>query len=143
MTAARIVAEKGATVFTVRPAQTLQDAAIALNQYKVGAVIVTDAQQNPVGVFSERDLARAIALSGASALSDPVESVMSTGLITASPSDSVDALLSVMTEKRVRHIIILDGGRMTGVVSIGDVVKRKIAQTEAEAESLKAYIEGV
>ena len=142
MTAARIIAEKGATVFTVRPAQTLQDAAIALNQYKVGAVIVTDDKQHPVGVFSERDLARAIALSGASALSDPVESVMSTGLITASPADSVDALLSVMTDKRVRHLIIMDEGRMTGVVSIGDVVKRKIAQTEAEAESLKAYIEG-
>lgn len=142
MTAARILDEKGATVFTLRPTQTLYEAAQALTRHKVGAVIVTGDGDQPVGVFSERDLARSIANSGPAALSDAVQTVMSTGLITASPSDSVDALLSLMTEKRVRHIIIMDEGRMTGVVSIGDVVKRKIAQTEAEAESLKAYIEG-
>ena len=142
MTAARILDDKGATVFTVRPTQSLQEAAAALTQYKVGAVIVTGAGQEPVGVFSERDLARAVAQSGASALIEPVSSVMSTGLITAGPSDTVDTLLSLMTEKRVRHIIIMQGADMQGVVSIGDVVKRKIAQTEAEAESLKAYIEG-
>ncbi|WP_375549487.1 CBS domain-containing protein [Oceanicaulis alexandrii] len=142
MTAARILDDKGATVFTIRPTQSLQDAAAALTQYKVGAVIVTGADQEPVGVFSERDLARSIAQSGASALIEPVSSVMSTGLITASPSDDIDTLLSLMTDKRVRHIIIMQGPDMLGVVSIGDVVKRKIAQTEAEAESLKAYIEG-
>ena len=142
MTAARILDEKGATVFTIRPTQSLQDAAAALTQYKVGAVIVTGADQEPVGVFSERDLARSIAQSGASALIEPVSSVMSTGLITASPSDDIDTLLSLMTDKRVRHIIIMQGPDMLGVVSIGDVVKRKIAQTQAEAESLKAYIEG-
>lgn len=141
MTAARILDDKGATVFTLRPTQTLHEAAVALNQHKVGAVIVTDGDR-PVGVFSERDLARSIAVSGAAALSEPVESVMSTGLITAGPSEGIDALLALMTEKRVRHIIIMDEGRMTGVVSIGDVVKRKIAHAEAEAESLKAYIEG-
>ncbi|WP_439637304.1 CBS domain-containing protein [Oceanicaulis sp.] len=142
MTAARILDDKGATVFTIRPTQSLQDAAAALTQYKVGAVIVTGADQEPVGVFSERDLARSIAQSGASALLEPVSSVMSTGLITAGPSDDIDTLLSLMTDKRVRHIIIMQGADMLGVVSIGDVVKRKIAQTEAEAESLKAYIEG-
>ena len=141
MTAARILDDKGATVFTLRPTQTLHEAAVALNQHKVGAVIVTDGDR-PVGVFSERDLARSIAVSGAAALSEPVESVMSTGLITAGPSEGIDALLALMTEKRVRHIIIMDERRMTGVVSIGDVVKRKIAHAEAEAESLKAYIEG-
>ena len=141
MTAARILDDKGATVFTLRPTQTLHEAAAALNQHKVGAVIVTDGDR-PVGVFSERDLARSIAVSGAAALSEPVESVMSTGLITAGSSEGIDALLALMTEKRVRHIIIMDEGRMTGVVSIGDVVKRKIAHAEAEAESLKAYIEG-
>ncbi|WP_440957439.1 CBS domain-containing protein [Oceanicaulis sp. LC35] len=142
MTAARILDDKGATVFSLRPTQTLQEAAVALAQYKVGAVIVTEGGDQPVGVFSERDLARTIAASGPAALSERVETVMSRGLITASPSDSIDALLSLMTEKRVRHLIIMDEGRMIGVVSIGDVVKRKIAHAEAEAESLKAYIEG-
>ncbi|WP_306016389.1 CBS domain-containing protein [Oceanicaulis sp. MMSF_3324] len=142
MTAARILEDKGATVFTLRPSQTMHEAAVALTEYKVGAVIVTDGQDHPVGVFSERDLARAIAASGPAALSERVDTVMSTKLITATPADDIDTLLSLMTEKRIRHIIIMDDQRMVGVVSIGDVVKRKIAYAEAEAESLKAYIEG-
>lgn len=68
---------------------------------------------------------------------------MSTGLVTAGPAATVDQLMSLMTEKRVRHILIMEGNTLVGVVSIGDVVKRKIATAEAEAESLKAYIEGV
>ncbi|MCP2677946.1 CBS domain-containing protein [Maricaulaceae bacterium NA33B04] len=96
----------------------------------------------PVGVFSERDLAKAIGKSGAKALGEPVSSVMSTALVTAGSAATVDQLMSLMTEKRVRHILIMDGNALVGVVSIGDVVKRKIATAEAEAESLKAYIEG-
>jgi CBS domain-containing protein len=94
-------------------------------------------------VFSERDLARAVAGSGAAALSEPVSSVMSTRLVTAAPSATIDELMGQMTDRRVRHILIMDEGALAGVVSIGDVVKRKIATAEAEAESLKAYIEGV
>lgn len=142
MQASRILAEKGDTVYTVLPMQTLTEAAKTLSHHKVGAVIVVGPDKQPVGVFSERDLARAIAQSGAEALSHTVKSVMSTGLITASPKAGMDELLSLMTERRVRHLIIMEEGRMAGLVSIGDVVKRKIAHAEAEAESLKAYIEG-
>jgi len=143
MTAARILSEKGADVFTVRPMQSLQEAAQALNDHKVGAVIVKGPDGAPVGVFSERDLARTVAREGPDALQASVRSVMSTGLITAPPEVSYDALMELMTENRVRHVIIMDQGALQGVVSIGDVVKRKIAHAEAEARSLKAYIEGV
>ncbi len=143
MTAARILSEKGSEVFTVSPDNTLAEAAATLSQHKVGAAVAVDAAGAPVGVFSERDLAKAVGSQGPSALNAPVASVMSTGLITAQPASSIDDLMGIMTDKRVRHILVMDGNQLTGVVSIGDVVKRKIAAAEQEAESLKAYIEGV
>lgn len=143
MTAARIITEKGREVFTVSPDASLVEAARTLTEHKVGAAVVVNGGREPVGVFSERDLARAVARSGAAALSEPVSSVMSTRLVTAAPSATIDELMGQMTDRRVRHILIMDEGALAGVVSIGDVVKRKIATAEAEAESLKAYIEGV
>lgn len=142
MTAARILTEKGGDVVSVKPGDTLHKAAQTLTERKVGAAIVVDDRGGPVGVFSERDLARVIAETGADCLGFPIQDAMSTALVTAAPNASIDALMALMTERRVRHIIIMDDGAMVGVVSIGDVVKRKIASAEAEAESLKAYIEG-
>ncbi|MGJ3232605.1 MAG: CBS domain-containing protein [Oceanicaulis sp.] len=142
MTASRILSEKGSDVFTVRPSDTLVEAASTLSRHKVGAAIALDAEGRPAGVFSERDLAKAVGAHGAAALDKTVDEVMSTSLVCADPGTSIDDLMGLMTERRVRHIIILEDGRLAGVVSIGDVVKRKIAEAEAEAESLKAYIEG-
>lgn len=142
MTAARILSEKGSQVFTVSPGDTLIEAAATLSRHKVGAAIAVDDEGAPVGVFSERDLAKAVGAHGAQALSKTVSEVMSTNLVCADPGTAVADLMSLMTDRRVRHVIILDEGRLAGVVSIGDVVKRKIADAEAEAESLKAYIEG-
>ena len=92
-------------------------------------------------MFSERDLTRALATDGPGVLDHKVSSVMTRDLITAAPETDVDALMGMMTGRRVRHILIVKDGHLQGVVSIGDVVKRKIAQAEAEAESLKSYIE--
>lgn len=142
MTAARILSEKGSQVFTVSPADTLTEAAATLSRHKVGAAIAVDDGGAPVGVFSERDLAKTVGAHGAQALSMTVREVMSTNLVCADPGTAVSDLMSLMTDRRVRHVIILGDGRLAGVVSIGDVVKRKIADAEAEAESLKAYIEG-
>ncbi len=142
MLASRILEDKGSTVFSVSPGDSLTEAARTLCDHKVGAAVVIDTAGRPVGVFSERDLAKAIGKSGPAALSEPVSSVMSTALVTAGPTATIDDLMGLMTDKRVRHILIMDGNQMAGVVSIGDVVKRKIATAEAEAESLKAYIEG-
>ncbi|MEQ8406072.1 MAG: CBS domain-containing protein [Oceanicaulis sp.] len=142
MTASRILSEKGAAVYTVQPGDTLVEAARTLSSRKVGAAVVVDGGGKPVGVFSERDLAKAVGGGGAGALEKTVKTVMSTDLVCAGPGAAIDELMGMMTDRRVRHIIILDDGALAGVVSIGDVVKRKIADAEAEAESLKAYIEG-
>jgi CBS domain-containing protein len=143
MTAARIITEKGREVFIVSPDASLVDAARTRTEHKVGAAVVVNGGHEPVGVFSERDLARAVAAEGAAALSETVSTVMSTRLVTATPSATIDELMGQMTDRRVRHVLIVEEGALAGVVSIGDVVKRKIATAEAEAESLKAYIEGV
>ena len=142
MNAARILSQKGTDVVTVRPDADLAQAAATLTEHRIGAAVVVDEAGAPIGVFSERDLAIAVAERGAAALSEPVSNVMTTGLVTAEPQAGLDQLMGMMTRRRVRHIIILREGAMAGVVSIGDVVKRKIAEAEAEAQSLKAYIEG-
>ena len=141
MHASQILRDKGREVFTVGPDNSLIEAARFLTEKRVGAAVVVDEAGRPVGVFSERDLARSIASKGDSALQSAVRDVMSTKLITANLSTSIDQLMEIMTERRIRHVIITDDGEMAGMVSIGDVVKRKIAAAEAEAESLKAYIE--
>lgn len=141
MTAGKILSHKGSDVVTIRPEDTLESAVRVLREKRIGAAVVLGDDGQPAGVFSERDLVRMVADHGAAALSMPVSSAMTRGLITAGPGAHVDELMAMMTDRRVRHIIILDSGRMTGVVSIGDVVKRKIANAQAEAETLKAYIE--
>jgi len=140
MIASRILQDKGGAVFSVSPDASLEDAAREITARKVGAVVVLDVAGDPVGVFSERDLARRIAESGAQALAEPVSSCMSRTLITAPAEANVDDLMRLMTERRVRHILITGAGGLEGVVSIGDVVKRKIAAAEAEAKALKDYI---
>lgn len=140
MTAARILSAKGSEVFTIRPDDDLVSAARVLTDKRVGAVVVIDGAGAPVGVFSERDLARMIARTGPEALTLKVADAMSRDLVTAAPGVSIDHLMALMTERRVRHVIIMESADMAGLVSIGDVVKRKIA--DAEADSLKAYIEG-
>lgn len=141
MNAGRILSEKGSEVFTVSPQTTMLDAARELTDRKVGVVVIMEDGGEPQGVFSERDLAREIAGGGAAVLAEPVSGVMSRDLVTAGPAATIDELMGLMTERRVRHILVLEQGRLSGLVSIGDVVKRKIAEAEREAESLKQYIE--
>lgn len=141
MNAGRILSEKGHEVFTVSAGASLLDASRELTDRKVGAVVVMEEGGEPEGVFSERDLARCIAADGASCLTEPVSGQMTRDLVTAGPKASIDELMGLMTERRVRHVLILEEGKLAGLVSIGDVVKRKIADAEREAESLKQYIE--
>ena len=108
MTASRILATKGGDVFVVSPSDTLADGAKTLSAHNIGAAVVVDGQGLPLGVFSERDLARQIADKGVVALAQPIEAIMSRRLITATPSASFDSLMELMTQRRVRHIIILE-----------------------------------
>ena len=94
-----------------------------------------------IGVFSERDLVRAIAKTGAAALKSAVADSMSRHVVTARPSDTIEETMSRMTDRRIRHLPVVDGGRLTGVVSIGDLVKWRIAEASAEVEAIRSYIQ--
>jgi len=92
------------------------------------------------GIVSERDIVRALATAGAAALSRPISAVMTTEVYLADPDDDVDALLEIMTDRRIRHLPVCHLGKLLGIVSIGDLVKSKMTEVEAEADGLKAYI---
>jgi CBS domain-containing protein len=136
----QLLKNKGGEVFTVSPEETLQSIAALLHTRKVGAFIVTDKVGRVVGVISERDIIRAIAASGASALMLPVNQFMTRDVIVARLGETIDALLERMTDRRIRHLPVMDEQKLAGIVSIGDLVKSKIAMAEHEAETLKNYI---
>ena len=139
MLVAQILKDKGDQVFTCAPQDSLADAARALNDRAVGAVVVLDGE-GVAGILSERDVVRAVAADGPDALTRRVADYMTADVIFASPSESVDELLGRMTDRRIRHLPVVHEARLTGIVSIGDLVKSKIAETVHEAETLKAYI---
>ena len=140
MIVSQILREKGDLVFTISPDETVAQAAVLLDERNVGAMVVLDTRDRVVGIISERDVVRVIARDGASGLGSPVSGCMTSQVIFAAPEETMDDLLGRMTDRRVRHLPVVKDGRLCGIVSIGDLVKRKIAETEAEAEELKAYI---
>lgn len=139
MLVAQILKDKGDQVFTCAPGDSLQDAARALKERRVGAMVVCDADR-VVGILSERDIVTAVAKDGGGCLTRPVADYMTADVQFAKPADAIDSLMERMTERRIRHLPVLNEERLAGIVSIGDVVKVKITETEIEAESLKAYI---
>lgn len=133
---------KGRQVFTVSPDDALSSVAALLYTRKVGAFIVTDRIGRVVGIVSERDIIRAIATGGAEALSRAVSQIMTRNVISAGSHETVEALLDRMTDRRIRHLPVMEGARLIGIVSIGDLVKARIAASEHEARALKEYIAG-
>ncbi|MBI1233534.1 MAG: CBS domain-containing protein [Alphaproteobacteria bacterium] len=140
MNVAAILDEKGRDVFSLTANATLGDAAALLDQKRIGALVVVDSAGAIAGVLSERDIVRQLARQGAGALSEAIAGCMTHEVITASPRDTIEDVMAAMTDRRIRHLPVLEEGRLAGIVSIGDVVKRKIEQTEADAEAMKAYI---
>lgn len=140
MLVSQILKSKGDLVFTVSPAETLAEAASLLVERRVGAMVVLGQGDQVVGIISERDIVRALAAQGAGALTAPVAASMTREVIFAEPTETIDHLMARMTDRRVRHLPVCKGGRLVGIVSIGDLVKAKIAEAETEAQSLKAYI---
>ncbi len=138
----QILRSKGADVFAVRSDDSIAQAVGVLNDRNIGAVIVQDAAGDVVGILSERDVVRRLGQKGVAAMDMQVCDCMTGNPYTCTPEDSVDELMSKMTEKRIRHLPVTAGGKIVGVVSIGDVVKRKIEETEMEAAALKEYIAG-
>lgn len=139
MLIAEILKDKGGAVFTAGPSDSLESTIRALDSKRVGALVVCEGDR-VVGILSERDLVRAVARDGSGALNRPISHYMTGEVIFADPTETVDALMERMTDRRIRHLPVLQDQRLIGVVSIGDLVKFKIAEATFEAESMKAYI---
>ncbi|MGC6476433.1 MAG: CBS domain-containing protein [Parvibaculales bacterium] len=135
-----ILDDKGAGILTIDGNRLLSDAVTVFEKESVGALVVTFPDQPLAGMLSERDLVRALYAKGGSALDEKISSYMSENVITISPETTIVEAMEIMTEKRVRHIPVLQKGSLAGLVSIGDVVKKRISLSEAEAEALKNYI---
>ena len=139
MLVAEILKSKGGDVFSVAPDLSLSNACAELDTRRVGALIVCDGDR-VVGVISERDVVQAIAAEGAACLTRPVSAYMSREVVFADPAETVAILMGRMTDRRIRHLPVLKDSRLSGVISIGDVVKCQIAEATREAESLRTYI---
>jgi CBS domain-containing protein len=136
----QILKGKGDLVFTASPQETVGAAAALLHARRVGAMVIVDGEDAIVGILSERDIVRVVAEKGAAGLAEPLSGCMTRDVLFAAPTETVRELLERMTDRRVRHLPVVRDGRLVGIVSIGDLVKSKIAEAEAEAENLKAYI---
>lgn len=142
MNMARVIAAKPTTeVFTVSADRTVREAVEILASRRIGALPVVDGDAL-VGIFSERDLVYRAAKEGSAALDRPVREVMTRDPVTATPDVSVIEILALMTRRRIRHVPILAEGRLSGFVSIGDLVKFRIDSIEAEAAAMRTYIQG-
>ena len=138
-----IIGSKGTSVATIEQVATLADAIARLGEYGIGALVVSGDGRAIEGIVSERDIVRAAARAGASSFDATVGSVMSTDVITCAPGDGVDRLMSLMTERRIRHLPVVDDqGHLAGIVSIGDVVKARLNELEQENQALSQYISG-
>ncbi len=135
-----ILQSKGAVVFTVPVTARIADAVKMLNTHRIGAVVVVDANGRVAGILSERDIVRRLGDNWGALADRPVSEAMTANVITTSRAASVGELMERMTAHRIRHIPIVEDGALVGIVSIGDVVKRKIEETEFEAAALKEYI---
>ena len=141
MLVGQILAAKGSRVVSIRQDATIADVAGLLRRERIGAVVVVEGRAL-CGIISERDLARGLADHGAELLEMKVGQLMTRDVVTCAPEDSVDHLRQAMTEGRFRHLPVLRDGEMVGIVSIGDVVKHRLDELEAETHQLQDYIAG-
>ena len=130
---------KGHEVWSVTPDTSVYDSLKLMADKNVGALLVLDADK-VVGVFSERDYARKVILEGKSSKKLSVEEIMSAEVVSVNPSQSIDECMALMTNKRIRHLPVLEGNRLVGIISIGDVVKATISEREVTITHLENYI---
>ena len=140
MTVRAILSRKGRDVSTIAPTASLSEAVKLLAERRIGAVVVTGPDTRVAGILSERDIVRALSERGPDALQDNVAAVMTRKVSTCQESETVAVLMEKMTAGKFRHLPVVEQGRLVGIVSIGDVVKRKIEETEQEAIALREYI---
>jgi CBS domain-containing protein len=140
MNVAQILNRKGRDVLTTRPHHNLRDAAEVLWRRHVGAIVVADASGAVLGIISERDIVRAVGHHGAEALGEPVSRHMTANPTTVGEEADIDELMQLMTTGRFRHLPVVEGGRLVGIVSIGDIVKHHVDALHHERDSLREYI---
>ena len=140
MNVEQLLSGKGHDVISVQPHRTLAEAIRTLSEKRIGAVVVMGADGALVGILSERDIIRALGELGASALESAVSRAMTSKVVTCRPQTRVDELMELMTTGRFRHVPVVENGRVTGLVSIGDVVKHRVAAIEAESKAMRDYI---
>ncbi|VBB68787.1 Inosine-5'-monophosphate dehydrogenase [invertebrate metagenome] len=139
MSVERILAKKGRNVITILPEHMASDAARLLTEHKIGVMVACDPKGKLEGVLSERDLVKGMAKYGAAALTMPVRNLMTTAVITCKPTDDVKDLMETMTKRRIRHLPVIDSGRLVGIVSIGDVVNFRLQEAQMEMGVLRDY----
>jgi CBS domain-containing protein len=139
MRIADVLRKKGASVATITPETSVAGLLTELTVHNIGAMVVVS-PDGLVGIVSERDVVRKLHELGAEILRRPVSEIMTTVVATCTPDDTVDSLSALMTENRVRHVPVVVGGRLAGIVSIGDVVKTRMEELETEQQQLQAYI---
>lgn len=140
MRIADILRAKGSSVATITETTSVTGLLAELAVHNIGAMVVIRADGVVVGIVSERDVARGLAEHGPELLRRPVAEIMSAVVVSCRPGDPIDDLAALMTHNRVRHVPVLDGGRLAGIVSIGDVVKVRMEELAAQREQLEAYI---
>jgi CBS domain-containing protein len=135
-----ILATKGSRVFTTQPGATIAAITRLLAQHRIGAVLVTDEQEQVVGIISERDIVSGLAAHGGGVMQMTVADLMTRDVLRCQPEDTIADIMGVMTARRVRHLPVIEDGRLAGLVSIGDVVKHRLDETKLEVDSLRDYV---
>ncbi len=139
MIVSAILKQKGADVETTHPEVSIAEAARRLTEKGIGSLVVCEPQGKVVGILSERDIIKGISTHGQAVFGHPIKSIMTDGIITCAPDDQVKHIMSVMTRQRVRHIPVLVDRNLVGIVSIGDLVKSRLGQTELEVNVLRDH----
>jgi CBS domain-containing protein len=140
MSVASILKVKGGNVVTASAETTVREVAGLLGEHRIGAVLITGPGGAIEGIVSERDIVAGVAKSGADVLGRPAGEIMTRDVHVCDPDDSIYEIMNVMTEQRIRHLPVVVEGKLGGIVSIGDVVKQRIAEVEFEADAMKRYI---
>ncbi|MFL4997023.1 MAG: CBS domain-containing protein [Microvirga sp.] len=136
----RILSLKGREVATIEPSRSLSEAARVLAERRIGALLIVDGDRPVTGIISERDIVRAVAVHGAKALDEPVSRFMTEKVVTCTGETSINDVMELMTQQKFRHIPVVESGRLSGIISIGDVVKLRLEEVEAETQAIKEYI---
>ena len=141
MTVKAILSTKGGEVLTIEPTTNLDVAAKLLAERKIGALVVIGPDRRVIGIVSERDIVQQLAAHGPAALDLPLTEVMTRKVMTCSIADTISSVMERMTEGKFRHLPVVEQGRLTGIVSIGDVVKHRLQEMEREQSALRDYIQ--